>query len=520
MTLPEAKGRQPRRRWLIPLLWLIVPALAAVIPWFWQRQHAQRQVPGIARSPLSLTGDRQRDRRAILERARDELLRSGGANSSPIRSSPEQAALMGEIGVALLPLDPANGTAAVEQAIRMAANSPEHGGPTDLNEPERSRTGVLLRLARSLRPHPSLAGKALGTAYDLAQRTYPVTARVFTLCLFAREAADIDAGKARSALRIARGTADRLPVGLSPDAMAVVAATVARLDGREAAAPLVQRVLRELPSGRARPLVEARLAAALAGAAPLQAHELARQSLQHVLGASAGHGSEDPGRAEASSAPTPNNQSTRFAGTRTPDRDGPLRAIAVFLAATHPDVAQAAASQIRTPAERAAALVEMGSAAETRAPSRAAALYRRALAAALALAAGQGRHEAVIAAATGLAAFDLTPATNAVLSMRERLSPGDLLMLSARAAGRQPAAAAALLTQIRLGDPRASESIEASEEVSLAVVTLEPDLPRALDLAQHQRGSVRQARALLAIARRLAAETPKVGAATRRLGGD
>ena len=66
---------------------------------------------------------------------------------------------------------------------------------------------------------------------------------------------------------------------------------------------------------------------------------------------------------------------------------------------------------------------------------------------------------------------------------------------------------------------RAGEAIEASDDISLAVVTLEPDLTRALDLAQHQRGSERQARALLAIARRLAAGNAKVGADTRRIGG-
>src|SRR5207249_3118960 len=182
---------------------------------FWQRQHAQGRAPGIARSPLVLTGDRQRDRRAILERARDDLLSSG--LSSPIHLSLEEAArmdrqiggaplpslstfdwrhdpavLLGEIGIALLPLDPEAGTQAVERSIEMVASSAEHGSGIDPLAPGRSRTGLLLRLARSLKPYPGLAEKMVQSSYDWAQRTNPATSRALALCLFAREAADID----------------------------------------------------------------------------------------------------------------------------------------------------------------------------------------------------------------------------------------------------------------------------------------------------------------------------------------
>jgi hypothetical protein len=520
MTASAGKPGEAGWRRLLPLLWLIVPALAAVIPWLWQRQHPPRPAPSIASPPLVLTGDRQRDRRAVLQQARDELLPSGRVLSAPTGVTPQQCGLLGEIGVALMPLDPAGGTQAVEQAIQLAVNTAEHGGPADPRDAENSRTGVLLHMARSLKPYPALARKALDAADQSAQAAIPVTARVFALCLFAREAAGIESVKARSALRVARGTADRLPVGRSPDAMAVVAAAVARMESQQAAAPLVEQALREIPTGPARPLVEARLAAALAEAIPAAADRLARQSLQHVLetSAEAGRGSLD-----ASTLPSvraPNLPAARVPGHRPPNRDGPLRAIAVLLAATHLRTAQAAVSQIRSPSERVAALTEMGGAVEARSPAAAGALFRRALLAAQSLVPGQGRHDAVLAAATGLSAYDLTPATNAVLSLHERLSPGDLLMLAARAVERQPEAAAALYTQVRLGDRRAGEAIEASEPIALAAVTLEPELSRVLDLAQHQQGRERQARALLVVARRLAAGNPKMGADTRRLGDD
>src|SRR5207245_1857730 len=56
-----------------------------------------------------------------------------------------------------------------------------------------------------------------------------------------------------------------------------------------------------------------------------------------------------------------------------------LHDIAVILAASHPDVARAAVKRLADPAERAAALTEMGGAVESRFPARAEAFFRQAV---------------------------------------------------------------------------------------------------------------------------------------------
>src|SRR6266516_3569828 len=115
--LPAAGSRRrARRTWLVPLLWLLVPALAAVAPWAWQRGRAPQRSPHRPLPPLALTGDARRDRRAILERAADLLSPPGSTSASAEVYLPSGAPLLGEIGLELLPLDPARGTKAVRRS--------------------------------------------------------------------------------------------------------------------------------------------------------------------------------------------------------------------------------------------------------------------------------------------------------------------------------------------------------------------------------------------------------------------
>jgi len=202
-------------------------------------------------------------------------------------------------------------------------------------------------------------------------------------------------------------------------------------------------------------------------------------------------------------------------------------------------VALAAAQRIPAPAERAAALIEMAVACETPAPARAEALFRRALRAAEALPAGQGRQSAILDAATGLAAYDLKAARDAVLKAAAAgpVPATSMMMLGARAAKREPAAARKLIERAAPppaappgfiggipgpssfigGNPAGPSSFIGSREIVLAEVTTEPDLRRALVLAQQALGPVLQAQALLAVARRLKqrGEAPAAGARIR-----
>src|SRR3989442_1435964 len=143
---------------------------------------------------------------------------------------------------------------------------------------------MLVRLARSLRQYPDLAERAVQTAYGEAQRHQVAVERVSLLCVFAREAAGIDPVRARSAVQQASSTAAFLPIGAPADAVAAAAAAVAQVEGAAAARPLIDRALQSIPSGAARPLVEARLAARLVNAAPARARSLARQALADVGG--------------------------------------------------------------------------------------------------------------------------------------------------------------------------------------------------------------------------------------------
>jgi hypothetical protein len=101
--------------------------------------------------PLRLVGDARRDRQAILERAAERLLPLGQAVPFPDAAPASRAALMGEIGVELLALDPVRGRRVVEQAIGMAASQHERVTSGEMAAPERTRTGTLVRLARSLK---------------------------------------------------------------------------------------------------------------------------------------------------------------------------------------------------------------------------------------------------------------------------------------------------------------------------------------------------------------------------------
>lgn len=464
MTEPGEKQRAPRG-WLVPLLWLLIPALAAVAPGLWKRWRAPGPTPFPALPPLTLTGRTLQDRQAILGRAATVLLYPRERIGLDVPLS--RAALMGEIGLELLPLDTARGTQCVERAIDMAASRPDQITPTEIDAPERSRTGLLLHLARSLKPYPALAEKTVQTALDWAQGNEHLPSRVFALCLFAREAAGIDPVRARSALLSAQGIVSRFPDDAPADPIAAVAAATARVEGRAAARPVVERALRAVPRGRARPLVEARLAAWLSEAAPPRARALARQAVIDARG------------------------------------ESQWQAVAVLLAPAHPDLAQAAANRLPAPAERAAVLIEMGAAAEARAPDRAAALYRRALHVAQAMPDAHARQEAVVAAATGLAATDLAAARAAVAALPGPVPAVDLMMLGVRAVKRAPAAAGRLIEQTRDGNPASARTIEGSYDLSLAEVVAQPDPGRALALAQQARNPELQAAALLAVAKRL-----------------
>jgi hypothetical protein len=177
--------------------------------------------------------------------------------------------------------------------------------------------------------------------------------------------------------------------------------------------------------------------------------------------------------------------------------------VAGLLAATHREVALAAVERIRGPAERAAALVEMGMAVEARGTTGTEALFRRALSSARALPAGPGQQQAVLAAATGLAAYDLAAARQAVMALPGGAPALDVMMLAVRAAESEPAAARQLIRRMQNGDPASLRMIEGSHDLSLAQVTVEPDLDLALAMAQQGRSHELQAAALLIVARRL-----------------
>lgn len=468
MSMATPKRPRRVRRWLAPLLFLLLPALAAVAPWAWQRWRSASGDPR-PEPPLQLTGEARHDRQAILERAARRLLPPGRRIGFPDEFTAAQAALMGEIGVELLALDRTRGSQVVQQAIEMATCQSERASPAELRAPERSRTHALVRLARSLKDaEPALAEETLRRTYEWAQGNDHPAFRVYGLCLFAREAVDVAPTLARSALRKAHGNLDLLPADAPADLTAVVAATMAQVAGPDAARPLVERAARAVPAGRARPLVQARLAARLAKAAPMRTLELARQAANGIQ--------IEPQR----------------------------RAVATLLAATHPEIALETAAAIREPGERLTALLEMAAATEAAAPARAEALYRRALREARALPEEAGRARAVLAAATGLAAYDLTAARAAVDAHAGPVSPEELMRLGVRAAERQPEAAARWLARVRHGDAARSTSAGMSEEVLLTQVRLEPDPGRALAMAQQLRSSERQAAALLSVARRLA----------------
>jgi hypothetical protein len=232
----------------------------------------------------------------------------------------------------------------------------------------------------------------------------------------------------------------------------------------------VERAVQAIPTGRARPLVQARLADWLAAAAPERAAELARQAA---------------------------------AGIRIePQR----RAVATLLAATHPEVARATMESIHVPGERVATLIDMGAAVEARAPARAEALYRWALREAVALPSGSERAQLVGAAATALAAYDLATARAAVTALPGPAPADNRLRLAARARKRQPEAARRLIKTVREESAASRSAIEGNDDFFLAEMTTEPHLDRAMALAQQGRSRELQAAALLAVARRLPAE--------------
>jgi hypothetical protein len=489
-----------RRAWLVPLLWLLVPVLAAVLPWAWRRGHEPAPLPERVLPPLTLSGHPQRDRTAILERAALRLLPAGGSAASLAAVPVERAALMGEIGVELLPLDPAQGARVVQQAIDMATRPADRVTRDDLDAPERTRIGMLIRLARSLSSEPELRERALRTAYDEAQGMHEPISQVYALCLFAREAAAIDPARARSATQKAQAALVSIPLSASADPFAAAATAVARLDGRNAARPLVERALAAITSTPARPLVEARLAARLAEAAPDRARELAREALADLGGQAFGRSGVQAFRPSG-----PDSSSLERPNARRPDplNSRQLHDVAVILAATHPEVAAAAVEKILDPAERVAALTEMGDAVEARFPARAEAWFRRALRQAEAVPDSPSRAAAVMAAARGLAAYDLEAAQRAVAALPGPLSNNDMRVLGARAVKRHPGKALRLIVQVSDGSPANAGRIEATDAVFLARVTAEPDLHRALAMAQQARNADLQAAALLAVAQRL-----------------
>jgi hypothetical protein len=530
--LPAANARRPAsRRWLAPLLWLLIPALAAVGPWAWHRWRASQPALRRAWPPLALTGDSRRDRQAILERAADLLVAPGTSLAFPDQRRANRAALMGDIGVALLPLDRAKGTQIVERAIEMAIVPADRVTAADLEAPERSQIGMLIRLARSLPPYQDLARTALRAAYAEAQGNRNPVYRVYAMCLFAREAASIDPAWARSAVRQASSGVTFLREPAPADPFAVVAAVVAQVEGRVAARPLVRLALQSIPLTPARPLVEARLAAWLADAAPARARELARQALADVgvqaFGRSGGQAysvfrSAYPAKSKANSvvrSPYPAKSKagsplsdTKYEIRTTPDRARMINQyhdVAVLLAAAHPQVALAAVARLPTPEQRAATLVEMGHASEARAPARAEALYRRALREAEVISESRARQAAVLDAATGLAAYNLATARHAVLALPGPVPGIEVMRLAGRAAQREPAAAIRLASKTAAkmwgGHAPPSGVSEGSGEIDLAEVRTVPDLRLALDLAERENnyGPELQATALLAVAQRL-----------------
>jgi hypothetical protein len=554
--------RPDARRRLVPLLWIALPALAAVVLWAWRQQHALRPPPPRALPRLVLTSDAAQDRRAILERAADLLVPPGPTTDFVYLRGRNPSVV--EIGLELLPLDPARGAEVIRRVIQLIPGSrPQDQTADEIDAPDRTEIGMLVCLARSLRPYPELAASALETAYQEARRNGAAA-----LSLFARVAADVDPARARSAVQHAEAAVAAMPPTAPADPIAAVAAAVARVQGVAAARPLVDRAIWSIPSGPARPLVEARLAARLVNAAPDQARTLARQAVEDVEAKG-----RRPGALLSSSSGQPDNQlapprplterkyfgrtlsELRAAVHRkppSPERPKPrarpfdlaprqYHDLAVTLAASQPEAALAAVQRIRIPAERAATLIEMANACEAGAPARAEAYYRRALRAAEALPPRPERSIVLSNSAIGLAAYDLTAAHSALAVLPG--SPNDLMNMGVRAVGRQPVAARGLIEKAkkllekeRDSHPASSAplvppgpgvpvytgdlfpSVDVSpDEIFLAEVTTEPDLRRALALAQqapsHAPGGLSpeqqvespepEASALLIVARRL-----------------
>jgi plasmid stabilization system protein ParE len=175
----------------------------------------------------------------------------------------------------------------------------------------------------------------------------------------------------------------------------------------------------------------------------------------------------------------------------------------VILAATHPQVASAAVERLPDAAARAAALTEMGSSVESHYPARAETLFRLALRQARAVPNPQARTAAVIGAATGLAAYDFRTARAAMRVLPAPLPPDVVMILAARAAKRGPEAARQLIEKLPSGDPATVGHTGVRDAISLAQISAEPDLHRALAIAQQIPNPDLQAAALLVVAQRL-----------------
>src|SRR5262245_39182840 len=85
MSVPVA-GMAPRRRpWVEPILWMVVPALLAVLPWAARQWRSQRPAGSGARGVgVRLSGDLRRDRLVLLERAWAEARPQAAPQELPV----------------------------------------------------------------------------------------------------------------------------------------------------------------------------------------------------------------------------------------------------------------------------------------------------------------------------------------------------------------------------------------------------------------------------------------------------
>lgn len=506
MTSPVARAPVGRLPWVEPLLWLGIPALAAVLPWA-ARQWTAHRPAGAARpvAAFQLTGDLGQDRLALLQLAWDSARPQPLPPNLPPgvleRLTRRQATWLADTAVQLLPLDPSRAEQAAGEVIQRVRELPERMGPEDLAAPEDTPTGRLLRLSRAFHALPTVARRARRAALERARAAETTASRLFALCLVARETAVPEPHLARTALREAWTLAKQLPADERRVARAALAGCTSRVASLEAARPLVQVVLQELDASPPDPETTAVVASLIAQAVPAMAGQLAEQAVNRAAVSTVP--AEDvsflrgPSPARLYDLPVDFQPPARWRSVWWPRRprasvepaaaaDSQLRRVASVLASSCPAAAARAAGLIHHAEDRSGALVEVATVLETRNPVRAAALYRLALRAADQIQRpAAAKRAARLRSAAGLAAFDAPTALAVVEPLPPRLIALQLNEFCARLARREPEAALRLIewgeASVQSADhPGSAAFINARAAVVLQLARRDPRRAAAL----------------------------------------